>query len=290
MKVDAILCGDIHLREDQPICRSDNFWKTQWEKIKQLSNLQKKYDCPILCSGDLFHHWKPTPYLISKTLRRLPKQFYTVYGQHDLPQHNLKLRIKSGIHSIYSGRRLQVLPGCHWGQDPESFEYSFKIKNRKILVWHKFVWDGKRLPWPDCKEYSAEDMLDDFDQFDLILTGDHHKPIEFIKDGRLLVNPGCFTRQAADYKNHQPRVYLYDAANNTVKPFYLKIKSDIISSEHMKEVKERNDRIEAFVSRLSDEWDSTSSFEDNLRIFFSENITKKSIKDMVYKAIENENI
>ena len=55
----AILCGDVHLREDSPICRTDDVWAAQWKKIDFISDLQKTHDCPVLCSGDLFDYWKP---------------------------------------------------------------------------------------------------------------------------------------------------------------------------------------------------------------------------------------
>ncbi|KKL99820.1 hypothetical protein LCGC14_1810530, partial [marine sediment metagenome] len=87
MKPDLILTSDWHLREDTPICRTDDFWSAQWNKVDQVMALQSKYDCPILHAGDLFHHWKPSPYLLSETIDHLQgSRFYTVYGQHDLPQ------------------------------------------------------------------------------------------------------------------------------------------------------------------------------------------------------------
>ena len=53
--IDAILTGDWHLREDTPICRTDDFQTAQWEKVRIISDLQKKYNCPVIHSGDLFH-------------------------------------------------------------------------------------------------------------------------------------------------------------------------------------------------------------------------------------------
>ena len=96
----AILTGDWHLREDSPTCRTDDFWTTQWEKVDFVSDLQKKYNCQVIHSGDLFNHWKPSPYLLNKTMRHIPKEFYTVYGNHDLPQHNIELADKCGINVL----------------------------------------------------------------------------------------------------------------------------------------------------------------------------------------------
>ena len=56
---DAIITSDWHLRETTPRCRTDNFWETQWEKIKFIKRIQKEieydsgYPIPILHAGDI---------------------------------------------------------------------------------------------------------------------------------------------------------------------------------------------------------------------------------------------
>ena len=62
---DFILCADIHLMESTPICRLDDFVEqTQWRKLQWLKDLAIKHNCPVLCSGDLFDYWKPSPALL----------------------------------------------------------------------------------------------------------------------------------------------------------------------------------------------------------------------------------
>jgi DNA repair exonuclease SbcCD nuclease subunit len=115
-KVTAILCSDWHIREDTPTCWTGNFLDEQWINIQCVSNLQSKHKCPVIHAGDLFHHWKPSPWLLSMMISLLPKQFYTIYGQHDLPQHNWELRNKSGIYTLEQAGAVTVLDGCHYGQ------------------------------------------------------------------------------------------------------------------------------------------------------------------------------
>ena len=50
----AILTADIHLRDDIPICRTDDYWRSMWQKVKFISKLQKQYQVPVLDAGDLF--------------------------------------------------------------------------------------------------------------------------------------------------------------------------------------------------------------------------------------------
>lgn len=283
-KPDLILTSDWHLREDQPICRTDDFWKAQWDKVGQVIRLAADYGCPILHAGDLFHYWKPSPYLLSTAITYLVERFYTVAGQHDLPQHNLELYHKCGIKVLGVSTPLSFLRKGSFGQPPGKL----KIKDRIVGVWHKFVWDGKKIPWPGCDEMTAEQVLKKYTEFDLIVTGDHHKPFTERLDGRLLVNPGCLTRQAADYADHLPRVYLWYAATNEVKVEYLDIEEGVVSRQHIEKREEIDKRIEAFISRLSDDWEVVVSFEENLKRFLATNRVRRSVVELIYKAIDNE--
>lgn len=202
---DLILGSDWHLREDQPVSRTDDFEEAQWNKIDQVASLQRKFNCPVFHAGDLFHHWKPSPYLLAKSKQHLPKDFWTIYGQHDLPQHNFELRNKSGINDLEVSNFATVPDGGNWGQDPKTH---IEIKGRKVVMIHRFVWDGEKIPWPGCEELTARQVLAKYPEFDLIVTGDHHKPFTQALKGRLLVNCGCLTRQEASYANHK-HVYGY---------------------------------------------------------------------------------
>lgn len=280
----AILMSDAHLRETVPVCRVDDFWKTQWGKVVFIRKLQDQYQCPVLCGGDLFHHWKPSPYLLTTTIECIPNQFYTVYGQHDLPNHNLDLLHKSGIFTLFSAGALQVFGGTHFGQDVTG--ESLMIGSRKILVWHNLTWH-KMPPWPDCPATPATRLLEAYPAYDLMLMGDNHVPfVVRSKTGNLLVNPGSLMRQTADQVNHTPRVYLWYASSNTVKPVFLPIQQGVISREHLDKQHERDERIEAFISRLNNDWKTSVSFSENLDRFAAENLVRKSVMDIIRKAID----
>lgn len=282
---DVILTSDWHLREDIPACRKDGieFEYNQWRKMDQIVALQEKYNCPVVHAGDLFHHWKPSPYLIAGAIFNMPKKFFMVYGQHDLPQHNLELAVKCGVQPLIQAGVVTILEKGSWGQDIGTFGGDFR---RLIGVWHKFVWDGENIPWPNCEEMTAREVLKKNPNYDLIVTGDHHKPFTQEYEGRLLVNPGCLMRQTADYANHRPRVYLYYADDNTVQPYYLNIQNGVVSREHIEKKEERDKRIEAFISRLSDEWELSLSFEENLSRFLISNRVRSDVRKLIYKAID----
>jgi DNA repair exonuclease SbcCD nuclease subunit len=283
-KPDAILTSDWHLREDTPVCRVDNFWEVQWVKLRWIQKLQDKYNCFVLHAGDLFHHWKPSPYLLSYVIEHLPDQFATVYGQHDLPQHSLELKEKSGINVIESANWLTVLDGCSWGQTPVA--PSLEIKGRKILVWHNFTYMGKD-PWPGITSPKAYMLLEKYKQFDLIVTGDNHQSFTFKSpDGHLLVNPGSLTRQDADQIDFKPKVYLWYAETNTVEAVEIPIDTNAVTRVHIEKLQERTDRIDAFTRSLQTDFTSTVSFEKNMEIFLQNNRIRKDVKDIIYKAMD----
>ena len=81
------------------------------------SDLQQKYDCPVYHAGDLFDYWKPSPALLAKTMEHLPKDFYTAYGNHDLPQHNIELAYKKIVNNLdnlseYFCKNLNMIKIC----------------------------------------------------------------------------------------------------------------------------------------------------------------------------------
>jgi hypothetical protein len=211
-----------------------------------------------------------------------------------LPQHSLELAEKCGIFTLQQAKKLDVLTGCHWGQNPEKPSYIGMFSNgiihiedieRKLLVWHIMTYQGKE-PWPGCTDPMAAKLLRKYPMYDLIVTGDNHKPFVEEYEGRLLVNPGSIFRLTAGQIEHKPRVYLWYALTNTVEPVYLPIEKDVISREHIEIVEERNNRIDAFISSFNGDWNAHTSFEDNLEEFRKVNNVEKSVMDIIYKSIE----
>ena len=282
--VSAILTADMHIVESNPICRQDDLVnQTQWKKLQWLSDLQRTHNCKILHAGDLLDYWKSSPWLISRIAKYLPKQLHTVYGNHDLPQHNAALAEKSGVHALNATGVLEILRGFHWGSEPE---LSCSLEGRKVSVGHIMTYQGEE-PYPGCTSPRAAKLLRKYPTFDLIVTGDNHKPFVEKYEGRLLVNPGSLFRLKADQQKHRPRVYLWYAESNTVEAVYVPIAERVISREHIEHAKQRNDRIEAFVENLNDDWEAEMSFEENLKRFLQKNNTPTEVRNIIYKSIEN---
>jgi len=281
----AILASDWHLREDRPVCRTDDFWYAQRAKLRYIRRLQRKHKVPVVHGGDLFEHWKPSPYLLSCCMEWLPTKygFYSIYGNHDLPQHNLEMTHKSGLRTLEAAGLVEILPGAHWGQEPTE-ECITEWAGLRLLVWHVMTWHGER-PWPGCGDPPAEELLAHYPDVDLILTGHNHIPF-LVQDGnRKIMNPGSVMRVKADQQNHQPSVYLwYD--DNSLEQIILPHDEGVVTREHI-EAKSANDprRYQAFIENLQEDAPSVS-FESNLERFFSEYETPKKVCDLVWESLE----
>lgn len=288
-KADGIFWGDVHLREKIPIARTDDALEAQWKKVKFVSDLQKEHDCPIFCTGDLFDHWKASPELISKAIEFLPDQMYNIYGDHELPNHSFEMRHKSALTTLEKAGKVTILNAGHGNKKSSSKirkgSVPFVIKKRKLFVWHVLTWKSE-LPFPGCENKAAKKLLKKYPQFDVIATGDNHKPFIEKYKGRILVNTGSMMRNNADQIDYKPAVWLYYADTNTVKPVYLPIEKDVISREHIDIKNERNERIEAFVSSVDTKIDVSMSFDKNLKSIIQKNKVKGKVKQIIDKHLE----
>lgn len=286
---DLILTDDWHLRDDKPVARVDDFWEAQWEKVRFIAALQRKYECPVWHAGDLFHVWKQSPYLLAKTAKELPKEFWTIYGNHDLPQHSMALKEKTGVHLLETVGKLNILNQPHWQYKPEDFE-PIVIKGRKILVWHIMAYTGY-IPFATDGDWKAEELLKAHPEYDLILTGHNHNSFVHEEGGRVLVNPGAITRQNAADVNNEPCVYLWYADTNTVEEVLLPIiDENAITREHIRVKEEKSERLEAFISKLNTEWDTSINFEQNIKAFEQNNKVLPSVMEIVHELINLKSI
>lgn len=286
-KIPKILfTADWHLREDTPICYIGDFQAEQWGDVDYIANLQSEYNCTIIHAGDLFHHWKPSPWLLRETIKHLPNQFCTVYGQHDLPQHNLQLVDKCGINVLEQAGKLKVLKGVHYGQEPQPESYNisyFKDTLKRILVWHHLTYLTK--PFPGATTGMAMGILRKYPQYNIIVTGDNHQSFHLEYKGRYLFNPGSLTRQDADQADYHPCIYAW-YEDNSISRIPLPHKPNVISREHINIKEQRDARIDAFVSRLNNDWQASMSFEENLEEFKNTNNIDNDVIQIIYKSIE----
>lgn len=312
--IDAILIGDMHIREDQPECWVDDYWEAQAETIDFISDVQQKYDCPVLVPGDIFDKWNPSHELVSWAINNLPKKMIAIPGQHDLQQHRLDAFKRTALNVLWQSRKINmptfdgknsyITPILKKGGNHNSqigtiygFSWGAKLKGKssrkgkpdstwKVALCHTMTWINKK-PFPGCEADSAHKLLEKMYGYDLVLVGDNHQSFVILHKGRLLVNPGSMMRMTAAQYNYKPRIFLWSAYENEVEPIYLPIKKNAITREHIDSKEERDERIDAFVSRLNNKGIEIGlSFEKNLKEFMSKEKTSEAVKEIVWEVTE----
>lgn len=287
----AILTGDWHLRETVPLCRTDDFMDFQARVLGQIESIRVENQCDlILNSGDLFEHWKAPPELLSFALYHLPEKMQVIYGNHDLPQHNLGKNEKSAVHVLELAERLKILwnHGGHWEQEP-NWTAPYIIAGRRVIIWHVMHYH-MTPPWPGAVGYSSDQLLDLCDEhdIDLILTGHYHRTVYKTRNGRTVFNGGAITQQTIDQVDHKPCVGLWNAETNTVRIQYLMNGREFISTEHSDTKKAKSERYDAFIQRTRALTRPDLDFEENLNTFFHENKTPEAIRRIIIDALHGD--
>ncbi len=320
-KADAILVSDLHLTESAPIARTDDYIMAQANKLMFLRTLSvQNNNCPILCAGDVFDHWKASPWLCGFAIDYLPLPFVCIPGQHDLPMHSLEQFPKSALALLDNAfdraygddplffvlRKEGVLIsrgtlpslficGRPFGTledfTPDELGDEFKFADRKILLLHELTWKGTRPPWSpgSLTDRQLLEKYGDYFYFDLIVTGDNHSPfISGESKQTMLVNPGSMMRMSADQADYKPHAYLYYAETNEIEAVPFPIERGAVSREHIEERETRDERISAYIERINKDWELGLSFRRNLESFFTENKTTKKVRALIWEHLEAE--
>jgi hypothetical protein len=273
--------------------------QTQANKYKFLRELQEKYNVPILVAGDIFNHHKPSPYLLSWALRNLPDNIIAICGQHDLPNHNLGNIEKSGIQVLAEAGKIRVLnttrpfhdksfnfsiTGFSWGTTKAGARNVCSVP--QVALLHHLVYQGKP-PFPGAETCggTAKVILKSMPGFRLVLCGDNHQSfVEHCGDS-VLVNPGSLMRTTSAQRDFKPSVYLWDAETNEVERVFVPIEEGVVSREHLEVKEERDERIEAFVSKLSDDITIGISYEDNMKQYLAENRVGTAVETIIWEVM-----
>ena len=171
------------------------------------------------------------------------------------------------------------------------FPYGKNIQNTEKASWiqiamtHQMIIENKVL-WPDQTAPKGNSILKKFKEFSLILSGDNHNAFTVEHEGRWLVNPGSLMRTTTDQESHKPRVYLWYAETNEIKPVYLPIEQNVISRTHIDIAKNREIRNQAFITRVNEDIEIDLKYEENLKKYFARYRTEKPVENKVWDSVK----
>jgi DNA repair exonuclease SbcCD nuclease subunit len=285
----------------------DEYWPALQQKLLFIKDLQDRFDgIPVIIAGDLFQDWDAGPDIERWCIQNL-FHLIVIPGQHDLPYHNLEMWHQSSLavlnaadpykfvvltntpYSIVTGPVLHgyavtakpsiVIYPFPWTVPPKNDTYQRASGITEIAVCHHLI----EADWPGAESEGTHDLLKRLD-YDLILTGDNHKTFVDKTEDQLLINPGSLMRRAADQIDHQPRVYLW-SMDNEFEAVDIPIQDGVVTREHVEKEEQREERIEAYVVRLDDDYEVGLSFEKNLGAHFKKNKTHKRVQEMAWEDV-----
>jgi predicted phosphodiesterase len=253
-----ILTADWHLRKNRPRCRLDEDWvATQKDKLMQIKDLARKHNAVIWNAGDTFH----TP-IVPPVIEQFMLMFTDVRvltGNHDLEHHADGNLEKSSLGVVLHFPNVSKL---------ETERPIILDNGEKILCLHTLVFPDKASQ-PQLGEntpgVTAEELLDLHPGYDWILTGDYHRNFHYEVAGRHVINPGCLTRQAADFVDYHPGVYVIDFNTHDVEFVYLKINKNVLTESYLKKEAERENRMDAFIETVRKKKGVSVDFLSNLK-------------------------
>ena len=285
-KVLAILCADLHIRSDKPVCRKDDYLVAQQQKLSFIKDLVITNGCPLIVAGDVFHTAKSSPYV-----EKIALDFFigmdciVIPGQHDLPYHRLS-HVNQGSYGVLA--TLNNVEGKIKFHYTELGDWMVvTLQGIKIAIAHIFV------PKPNDKQDFAI-IGKDYDGYvhkwkqlnvDLVVTGDNHKSFIVQNRSYIHINPGSMMRMTASQENHKPMVVkVY--TDLTTEIVYLPIMEGVIDRTYVDKDYQREDRLQAFVKKVSSEYELDIDFLHNLRQFLTVNKVRKGVKDKINQLLE----
>ena len=265
-----LITGDWHIRNTSPKRRLDDYWVTVRKKIDFIYSLASEEKCDfILQPGDFFDSHKASDllkrYMIKKGQWKNVKVI-TVFGQHDLRYHSSDVR-NTPLGVLYAAGSVRIAPnwepidygdvhvwGANWHEDIPKEVRTKNVYN--ILVMHKMVIKNEKL-WDGQETYELANILLRTAPFDLIVSGDNHLSFTLSYGNKHLINCGSLLRSSIDQATHIPIVYIYDtnalgkAPSLEEHPIPCEPFEQVFNMEEVKIEKERDKKMEAFVSKLT---------------------------------------
>jgi hypothetical protein len=245
---------------------------SQRKVFRALVAKSNEFKVPLTGTGDLFHTSRVPDEVLSMIIEEAHKAEYGVgiiAGNHDLPYHSwdnvhrssfgvlwqLAVNHQSGFFPLW-----ELGAAANWGLPLPTGPHG------DVLFLHRLVFKSKADLPPNVEACTAQELLDEFPDFRWICTGDMHRSFHYTspEDGRHVVNPGCLTRQAADFKDYVPGAWLVDTVEDTVSLVLLPDDEPVIDDAYLKVEAARDERIAAFVEQVKHSGHTTLDFMANV--------------------------
>lgn len=239
----AIMTADTHFSLNKPLARAEENWlEYQAGMLRQLEQLQVKYQCPIYIAGDVMDRWDSTAALINMLLAAMPKEVHAIPGNHDTPHHSYKEITKSAYWTLVEAGKIKNLTpgGSHeygpvGGTSLEVHPYPCGFPARPaslnglclvVALIHDYIWTEKtgHVGADVDKRYAK--WMPKLKGYDVAVFGDNHVPWTIQSDDKVSIfNCGAFIARKATEMKLKPSVGLLHASGK-ISRHYMDISKD----------------------------------------------------------------
>lgn len=303
-EVIAILASDLHLSLKAPVARSAEIdWLQAMQRpLDELKEISKDHDAPVIVAGDLFDKWNSPPELINFALEHMPKKFYGIPGQHDLPNHRIDevkrsaywTLIKAGI--LYDLGKWEfflsdhlAITGFPWNAEITPHDSDRQPENDRVqlAVIHHYLYSKKSNSYYGVsKENHALKFQDKLKGFDAAVFGDNHISFSTKIGDCNVFNAGTFLRRKSDEYNYKPQVGLLHE-DGTITPHYLDTSKDkFIDIEEAKEKETQEIDTAAFLDELKSLGADSLDFRDAANKYMDGREVDSDVRKLVLESME----
>jgi DNA repair exonuclease SbcCD nuclease subunit len=295
-----IVTADWHLREDAPICRDPSIWiDLQRKAVRFVFQTAKECGAEVCLVGDEFHRSHVHPKMLSMLLSELfdfGVILHILAGNHSVPYHSIEDEASSTFGNLWRLTKIKESPvktfddigsWYHFGELSKCKDQTGRDPSLVFLHELTFADDASRPGPIKDKAFIADDLFDLFPAAQFIFTGDNHQHFAVEKSGRWVINPGCLLRQSADEIDGVSGFYYVDTDENKVE-FIQFIDNEVVDNSHLLAEKERDERVDAFISSLADNEELSLDFLSNLEIRRFENKSALGSADKVISDLLEE--
>lgn len=279
-----LITADWHVRGERPLCRTDEDWiESQRKTIAQIREAFFHNGCEqIWILGDIFDAPRCATAAVNMLigeLKKFPQNSVKILcGNHDLKDHNYNNLEECSIGTLKKifGDVPDVVANDGIGSmsvSAKPFALDDLQSNADVICTHQLTFPNEKArPMPGCGVL-AQDLLDRWENAELIFTGDYHHGYIYKEDwdtlpGRYVVTPGCINIQKADELDYEPFVVVWDTKSNiddyNFCKVYLDPQREFCTRDHIEAREQKEAQLAEVVETIKGGTEITLDFDSNL--------------------------
>ena len=269
-----IITSDWHLRSTVPSCieaTQPEWMEIQRKALYKIKDIAEENDVHIiLMGGDLFHTEQTSSFEVihlaqdfTKDCHRENIEIRYLQGNHDEINHSSSNSYRSAMGVFMNSQHVidmnsqfndKEVKGCNFDED--------NYEGYDVIVKHVLCIPKENIPTELMQCETPESLLERYPSARFICLGDYHRHFHFEKDGRHVINPGCLTKQAADFEGYENGCYVFNTETDEVKWCPVNIEQKFNHNGYEKKALDQT--IENFVEGIKAE-DVTLDYVSSLR-------------------------